>query len=64
MNTNTKVIGFLFPATKKRGEKQEEIEYTTRDTRLRLKPTPVQDTDYMVEITYHLTPYWALLGPI
>ena len=35
---------------------------TTRDRRLRLKPALVQDTDYMVEKTYHLAPYLAIFG--
>ena len=34
---------------------------TTRDRRLRLKPTLVQDTDYMVEKTYHIAPIFGRL---
>ena len=32
---------------------------STRDRRLRLKPALVQDTDYMVEKTYHI---WGLFN--
>ena len=33
----------------------------TRDGRFCMKPALIQDTDFMIEKTYHLAPY---LGPI
>ena len=39
-----------------------DLMINTREKRLRLKPALVQDTDYVVEKTYHLAQYFGAFG--
>ena len=43
-------------------DESERHKIDTRDRRLCLKPALVQDTDFMVEKTYHIAPYLGAFG--